>query len=200
MDMMLMGLAIGVAISSLLFGIIAIARAGSIGRASWGLTVAGRANVDPVFAAKLDELLGKPVPGAEPPKPVGPPKPSGEPLRILALLQQEAKFVDFILDDLSQATPTQIADYVKQMQPKAKETLQKYLKIDTVIAETEGQETTVPVGFDPSTIRVLGNVTGNPPFKGSVDHPGLKVTELKLPPVPEGQNLFVLQPAEVQLP
>jgi hypothetical protein len=58
----------------------------------------------------------------------------------------------------------------------------------------------VPRGFDPSAVRVVGNVTGEPPFTGQVQHPGWRVRELKLAPPPEGADEFVLQPAEVQIP
>jgi hypothetical protein len=64
----------------------------------------------------------------------------------------------------------------------------------------EGDNTTVPKGFDPSAVRVIGNVTGQPPFTGQINHPGWRVKELKLAPLPEGTDEFVLQPAEVQIP
>jgi len=40
-------------------------------------------------------------------------------------------------------------------------------------------------------------VTGEPPFSGELQHPGWKVKELRLPSVADGQDAFVLQPAEV---
>jgi hypothetical protein len=57
-----------------------------------------------------------------------------------------------------------------------------------------------PAGFDPSAIRLTGNVTGEPPFKGTLQHHGWRVKEIKLGPVPEGQDEFVLAQAEVVLP
>ena len=63
----------------------------------------------------------------------------------------------------------------------------------------QGDTTTVPKGFDPSAVRVVGNVTGEPPFTGSINHPGWRVKELKLAAPPEGADEFVLQPAEVQI-
>lgn len=198
MDMMLLGLAIGVAISAFLFGVVAVARAGSIGRAFWGLSIAGRANVDPAFANKLNELLGKPVAPAEPAKPTGPPKPSGEALRLLALLQTEARLVDFLMEDIAAAQDVQVGQAVREIHKKGQLVLKQHLTLVPILADAE--TVTVPKGFDPSAIRVVGNVTGEPPFTGKLEHPGWKVTELKLPPIPEGQNPFVIQPAEVQLP
>ena len=64
---------------------------------------------------------------------------------------------------------------------------------------SEGDKATVPAGFDPSAVRVVGHVTGQPPYTGEVQHPGWTVSELKLPAAAAGQDLFVLQPAEVQV-
>ncbi len=197
MDMFLLGLAVGVAVAAFLFGVMAVARAGSIGRASWGLTVAGRANADPAFEARVNELRGA---AAAPPKPTGPPKPSGEPLRLLALLQSEARLVDFLMEDISAAADAQVGQAVRDIHRKAQAALKQHLTIETVLSAAEGDRVTVPAGFDPSAIRVVGNVTGQPPFTGEVQHPGWKVKEMKLPTQAEGQDLFVLQPAEVQLP
>ena len=64
----------------------------------------------------------------------------------------------------------------------------------------EGENVEVPKGFDPSAIRLTGNVTGEPPFKGTLQHHGWRVKEVKLQKPAEGQDGFVVQPAEVELP
>jgi hypothetical protein len=199
MDMFFLGLAIGVVVAALLFGVIAFARAGGVGRAFWGLTVAGRAQHDPAFAARVNELMGA-APAAAPPKPTGPPKPSGEPLRLLALLQTEARLVDFLMEDIAAAGDEQIGQAVREIHRKGQQVLRDHLTLEPVLDAADGATVTVPRGFDPSAIRVVGNVTGEPPFAGTLEHPGWRVKEMKLPPVPEGQNPFIIQPAEVQLP
>ena len=55
----------------------------------------------------------------------------------------------------------------------------------------------MPAGFDPREVRVVGNVTGSPPFTGTLQHPGWKVRELRLPAA--GGDAMVIQPAEVEL-
>ena len=100
MDMLLLGLGLGAGLTGFVVAVVAFARAGGIGRAFWGLGVAGRASADPAFAAEVDRLMGAAAP---PPKPAGPVKPSGEPLRVLALLQAEARLVDFLMEDISGA-------------------------------------------------------------------------------------------------
>jgi hypothetical protein len=172
-------------------------RAGSLGNATRGLTLAGRANVDPAFNAKLVALEG----GAEakPAAPPAPPKPSGAPLRMLAVLQAESRLVDFLLEDISGASDEQVGQAVREVHKKAQDALKRHAVVETVLTGSEGDTTTVPAGFDPSAIRVVGNVAGAPPFTGSINHPGWRVKELKVSPPPAGADEFVLQPAEVQV-
>lgn len=161
------------------------------------MAVAMQAEEDKAFAAKLKAILaGAEVKPIEPPKP---PKPSGAPLRMLALLQAEARLVDFLLEDISGAADAQIGQAVREIHKKAQAALKQHVDIEPVLAGNEGDNTTVAKGFDPSTIRVVGNVTGEPPFTGQINHPGWRVKELKLAAPPEGADEFVLQPAEVQI-
>jgi hypothetical protein len=199
------GLLIGIGITLLLVGVVLFARAGGLGRASWGLTVAGRANIDPTFAAKVNELMGLPVaPGqptaAAPVEVKAPAKPSGAPVRMLAVLQAESRFVDFLLEDIAAFPDAQVGQAVREIHRKAQAALRQHLVLEPVVPASEGETVTVSKGFDPSAIRVLGNVTGEPPFSGQVQHPGWRVREIKLAPLPAGQDEFVIQPAEVQLP
>ena len=210
MDMMILGLILGVLVSMAFVVALTVARAGGLKRAWWGLTVAGRGQQDPALAAKIDGLLANPsaaVPTSPPPPPVSskptvpppPPKPTGEPLRLLNLLQAESRLVDFLMEDVSAASDAQIGQGVREVHKKAAAALKKYLVFEAVLGGTEGDTVTVQKGFDPSAVRVLGNVTGEPPYSGELQHPGWRVKELKLPTTAEGQDPFIVQPAEVQL-
>ena len=210
MDMMLLGIGLGVAVAVLFIGALAFARAGSLSQAWWGLTVAGHTAANPSLGAKLAALIGdpsasipKPLPPAISPTipvpPPAPPKPTGESLRVLSLLQDEARLVDFLLEDISGAPDAAVGAGVREVHKKAAATIKKYIVIEAVLGGTEGDRVTVAKGFNPSAIRVLGNVTGEPPYHGELQHAGWKVKELKLPGIAEGQDPFVLQPAEVQM-
>jgi hypothetical protein len=192
---------IGAAIGAgavLFFGfIMATARAGSFGDAVRGLTIAGQAKLDPAFNAKLTALLGGAA--VKPAAPPAPPKPSGAPLRMLAILQAESRLVDFLMEDIAGASDEQIGQAVREVHKKAQDALKRHAVIETILGGNEGDSATVPAGFDPSAIRVVGNVAGSPPFTGSINHPGWKVKELKVAAPPAGANEFVLQPAEVQV-
>ena len=191
------GLIVGLVVGAFLtFGVL-IAKAGSPGGVFEGLGIASKAKQDAGFAAKLDAILaGAEIKPIEPPKPA---KPDGTPLRMLALLQAEARLVDFLMEDISGAGDAQIGQAVREIHKKAATALRQHAAIEPVLGGTEGDTTTVPSGFDPSAIRVVGNVTGAPPFTGAINHPGWRVKELKLAAPPEGADEFVLQPAEVQI-
>ena len=198
MEPLVTGVIIGAASATFIVMALIVARAGGVAQLKLGMTAAGRAAQDSAFAEKLKLLLA----GAEPKPavPSPPPKPSGAPLRMLALLQAEARLVDFLLEDISGASDAQIGQAVREVHRKAQAALKQHAVIETVLSGNEGDTTTVPKGFDPSAVRVIGNVTGEPPFTGQVQHPGWRVKELKLAPPPEGADEFVLQPAEVQIP
>lgn len=126
-------------------------------------------------------------------------KRSGAPLRLLALLQSESRLIDFFLENIDSASNEQIGAAVRDIHKKAQATLKQHLILEPVLPGNEGDTATVPAGFDPSAIRVLGNVTGEPPYRGTVQHPGWRVKEIKLSPLPSGVDEFILQSAEVQV-
>jgi len=139
--------------------------------------------------------LVKVAPAALPPAP----KASGEAVRLLTLFQSEAKLLDFLLEDISQVADAQVGQAVKEIQRKAAKVLKDHLTLSVVMAGADGDRVTVAKGFDPSAVRVVGNVTGAPPFTGTLLHPGWRVKEVRLPALADGQDPFVVQPAEVEL-
>lgn len=145
---------------------------------------------DAAFAEALKNLLHPPPPST---------RPSGEPVRLLSVLQRDGRLIDFLLEDIAGAADMQIAAAIRDLHPKCREALQKHLTLEPVIKGEEGKEVQVPTVFDPSAIQLTGNVTGNPPFKGTLRHPGWRVKEIKLQPLPKGQDDLVVMPAEVEI-
>jgi hypothetical protein len=147
-----------------------------------------RVTGDTAFRAKIEKVLD--------PKQ----KPSGEPLRLLALLQREGRLLDFLLEDVQTYSNDQIGAAVRDIHNNCRKAIQEHVVLEPVLRDSEGATVQVAAGFDPSAVRLTGNVTGQPPFKGTLQHHGWRVKELKLPAPPEGQDELVLQPAEVELP
>jgi hypothetical protein len=158
-------------------------------RSSW------RTLRDPEFAAKVEPLLEPPRPKVE-----APPKPDARPLRFLALLQREGRLLDFLLEDVQAYQDAQIGAAVRDIHRQCQAALKEHLVLEPVLPQSEGATVQVPAGFDPSAIRLVGNVTGQPPFQGTLQHHGWRAKDIKLGPPPEGQDEMVLMPAEVELP
>lgn len=133
------------------------------------------------------------------PPPPPPPKPWPDPLLLLTLMQREGRLIDFLLENVDGADDAALGAGVRQIHKDCQKVLKEHLDLEPVIKAQEKSTVEVPVGFDPSAIRLTGNVTGSPPFKGSLEHHGWRVTKIKLQKPPDGQDAFVLQPAEVEL-
>lgn len=169
---------------------------GSLGRYVEAQRLARRWMRDPDFEQKVNLLLNPPPPPPPPP----PPKPSAEPLYLLTLLQREGRLLDFLLEDIQGYGNEQIGAAVRDIHRSCAKALHEHLALTPILTGAEGSTVDVPAGFDPSAIRLTGNVTGQPPFRGILQHHGWRVTEIRLNKPPEGQDEFVVQPAEVELP
>jgi hypothetical protein len=138
-----------------------------------------------------------------PPKPVEPEKPKAPAelpsLQVLMLLQREGRLLDFLKEDIDGLDDDQIGAAVRAIHKGCRKVLFEHVKLAPVRAESEGSIIEVPVGFDPSAIRLIGNVRGEPPFKGALKHHGWKIAELNLPALPAGQDPKVVAPAEVEI-
>jgi hypothetical protein len=147
---------------------------------------------DASFAAKVKTLLAPPKADAA--------KPSGAPLLLLALLQREGRLLDFLLEDIQAYPDAQIGATVREIHRQCQSALKEHLDLQPVLPQAEGSAVEIASGFDPSAIRLTGNVTGQPPFRGTLQHHGWRVKDIKLTAPPEGQDELVLMPAEVELP
>lgn len=166
---------------------------GNLGRIRLALRGELKTLRDPAFAAKVESLLA-------PPKPAAALKPSAEPLRLLALLQREGRLLDFLMEDVQSYPDVQIGAAVRDIHRQCQTAIKEHLDLQPVLPQPEGATVEITSGFDPSAIRLTGNVTGHPPFRGTLQHHGWRVKEIKLAPPPQGQDEFVLMPAEIELP
>jgi hypothetical protein len=120
-------------------------------------------------------------------------------LQLLGLLQREARFIDFIEEDVTRYADADIGAAARVVHDGCRRVLREHFTIDPVRDEAEGSRITLPEGFDATSIRLTGNVTGKPPFNGSISHRGWRVTGVRLPKLVESHDARVLAPAEVEL-
>ena len=155
-----------------------------------------------VLAAVLLAVVPR-APAAAPPPPPPPPAPK-EPdaaaaLRLLGMLQEEGRFVDFLEEDLAPYPDEQIGAAARGIHEGCRKALRERLVLEPVLPATEGEAVTVEPGFDPAAIRLTGNVSGAPPFRGVLRHAGWRVRQATLP-ARRGQDPHVIAPAEVEIP
>lgn len=175
--------------------ILLIAGKGSLARFGLALKTYFRVLGDAALTERIRPLLEPPAEEA-----AKPPRLSPEPLRLLALLQREGRLLDFLLEDIQAASDDQIGAGVRELHRQAQTVIKEHLVLEPVLAKNEGETVEIPSPFDPSAIRLTGNVTGQPPFRGTLQHHGWRVKNYTLPDLPSGQDAFVLAPAEVELP
>ena len=120
-------------------------------------------------------------------------------LHLLSLLQREGRLVDFLEEDLQTYDDAQIGAAVRSIQESCRETLNKYLAPAAVIERDEGDDITVEAGFDANAIKLTGNVSGEPPFKGILQHRGWRATGFDLPTLSGSRDPAVIAPAEVEV-
>jgi hypothetical protein len=121
-------------------------------------------------------------------------------LHLLSLLQREGRLVDFLEENLKDYDDAQIGAAVRNIQENCQKALKKYLKIEAVINQEEGEEIKLEKGFDASTIKLTGNVSGEPPFKGELQHRGWRVGKFDLPTLSGSPDPAIIAPAEVEIP
>lgn len=142
-------------------------------------------------------------------QPVAPPRPTEHELRLrdgteravqmLALLQRDGRLVDFFTEDIGEYDDAQVGAAVRDMHESCRGTLKHYLTLEPVLAGEEGQPVTVEPGFDPGTIKLIGNVTGKLPARGVLRHHGWQAGDVRLPDPPSGAARAVIAPAEVEI-
>ncbi len=164
------------------------------------LRAVGRILADPGFAAGVLRLEQGETPApAEPARPALRETPPDSALQLLALLQQEGRFVDFLQENVTAYSDADIGGAARVVHEGCRKVVHDYLQIKPVCEEAEGVRLTLPAGFDATAVRLTGNVVGQAPFTGTLMHRGWRVIGITLPKVAEGHDVRVLAPAEVEL-
>ncbi len=201
-----------------LSGAVAYALTQVLGPASGGLAGAfqgtpvatGTIVAAPLVTALLTALLGggstrapQIVEHAEktaPARAAAPPPDRGDgALQMLALFQQEGRFVDFLEEDLQPYSDTQIGSAVRAIHGGCRAVLKERVDLAPILPGAEGATVTVERGFDPAAVRITGNVRGEPPYQGVLRHPGWRSASFRLPDSTGDRDHTILAPAEVEV-
>jgi len=167
-------------------------------RAAWRMLVDG-AFAKSVMQLEQDESAPTERLSADHPKPGLRDTLPDSALQLLALLQQEGRFVDFLEENVTAYSDAEIGGAARVVHEGCRKVIRDHFQTAPVRDEAEGARLTLPAGFDATAVRLTGNVVGQPPFTGTLMHRGWRVIEVKLPKLAEGHDARVLAPAEVEL-
>ncbi len=120
-------------------------------------------------------------------------------LQLLGLLQQEARFIDFIKEDITAYSDADIGNAARVVHEGCNKAINEHFTLAAVRNEQEGSKITLPQGFDAATVRLTGNIVGSAPFTGTLVHKGWQVTSIRLPKLTLAHNAAIVAPAEVEL-
>jgi hypothetical protein len=160
-----------------------------------------------ISAEQLDTLLSgteTAVPGAPPPasevvaSATSAPRRS-EALALLAALQREGRFVDLVQEPLDQYSDAQIGAAARDVLRDCREVLSRMFALRPVMDGVENEVVETPTDVDAARWQLIGNVSGEPPFRGRLVHHGWEATQCNLPRWTGGpRSVRVVAPAQIE--
>ena len=121
-------------------------------------------------------------------------------VQLLTLLQRDGRLVDFFSEEIEPYSDAQVGAAVRELHASCRKALAQYVTLEPVIDSEEDSPVTVEEGFDPASVKLVGNVTGRPPLRGLLRHRGWRVVKIEMPSLPaEGAGRKVVAPAEVEI-
>jgi hypothetical protein len=120
-------------------------------------------------------------------------------LALLGLLQREGRLIDFLQEKIETYADADIGAAVRDIHRGCRKVLVEHVTLEPVMPGAEEDAVTLAKGFDPGEIRIIGEVKGDPPFKGVLRHHGWRATDVKFPTLSDGVDRRVIAPAEVEI-
>lgn len=145
-------------------------------------------------AAKADTAAGE---GSAPPIVVEPSPGVG--LRLLATLQEEARLVDFVREDIEGYSDAEVGSAVRGIHAALRKSIGERVVLEPILAGEDGDPVQVPADFEPALIRVTGKPSGDPPYHGVLRHGGWRARDVRLPAPSPGSDPSIIMPAEVEV-
>ena len=121
-------------------------------------------------------------------------------VQMLSLLQREGRFIDFALEDLTTYSDAQIGAAARDVHAGCRRVLERYVTLEAILPGREGEAVTLGQNeqIDPAAFHLVGNVAGQPPFRGTLLHPGWRASRVQLPSLATTGRTIVA-PAEIEL-
>jgi hypothetical protein len=162
------------------------------------LKMAWRVLIDSEFAGRVADGL-KMLDGTRAKPALPPERVHASGLMLLSTLQREGRLLDFLQQDVSGFSDDEVGAAARVVHTGCRKAIEQHFKFEPAVPGLEGAPMAVPPGFDAQRIRLTGDVTGQPPFRGTLKHHGWVVKEIRLPEISEALDPRVIAAAEVEL-
>jgi hypothetical protein len=162
---------------------------------------------DKALAQRAAGLLD--VPAAEPARaapatmaaPARPASTRTDALTLLSVLQREARLIDFLKEEIGGYEDAQIGAAVRDVHRDAAAALERLFALRPLMEQSEGSEIAIPTNVDAARLRLVGNLGGQTPPRGRLQHAGWQATKADLPQYTgSADSAKIIAPAEVELP
>ncbi len=134
-----------------------------------------------------------------PPAPMPAKQAEAEIVAFFGLLQEKGRFVDFLMEDITSYKDSEVGAAARVIHQGCRQVLQEYFNISAISEAQEGAQVTVPAGYSADQYRLIGKLSCEPPFTGTLLHKGWKTEFVKLPRILSTERLPPIAPAEVEL-
>jgi len=121
-------------------------------------------------------------------------------VNFLSIFQEKGRLVDFLMDDIAGYSDAQVGAAGRVLHEGCRAALLEHFGIKPIREEGEGAKVTVPPQYAPDDYRLVGRISGEPPFAGTLVHHGWRAEWVKLPRlVTRNGRLPAIAPAEVEI-
>lgn len=120
---------------------------------------------------------------------------------LLSIFQEKGRLVDFLMDDIAGYSDAQVGAAGRVLHEGCRAALLEHFGIRPIREEGEGSKVTVPPQYAPDDYRLVGRISGEPPFTGTLVHHGWRAEWVKLPRLvtTSADRLPAIAPAEVEV-
>lgn len=145
-------------------------------------------------AAKGDQ----PKAAAEPAKPV-----DGA-VQLLAMLQQESRIVDFLMEDITPYSDEQVGQVMRGVHENCRKVLDRVMTLTPVVDGVEGTATNIAAeglsNKQKQRIKLIGKVPPDGKAEsGILRHRGWQADKVNLPTLKQGERATIVAPAEIEI-
>ena len=153
------------------------------------------------FGAPREAPAPAAAPVAAQPPPPAANQAEAEVVAFVGLLQEKGRLVDFLMEDVAPYDDKQVGAAARVVHQGCREVLNDSFKITPISQAEEGSRITVPADYAADEYRLLGKISGDPPFTGTLLHKGWKTESVKLPRIlkSDEKRLPSIAPAQVEL-